>query len=69
MIALEISSFIFATLVPLVSERIGRKSTILLGYLVVVLSTCALAFTYFIDQANNYFWISIACRFMQGVGD
>ena len=48
MIALEISSFIFSPIVPVLSQKHGRKNIILFGYLIIVLSTCALSFTYLI---------------------
>ena len=69
MIALEISSFILAPIVPILTQKYGRKNVILFGYLIVVLSTCALSFTAFIKDPTVYMWTAIACRFMQGCGD
>ena len=69
MIALEISSFIIAPIVPVLSQKYGRKNVILFGYLIVVLSTFALSFTYLIIDPTVYMWTAIACRFMQGSGD
>ena len=64
MIALEISSFIFSPIAPVLSQKYGRKNVILFGYLIVVLSTCALSFTYLIKDPMVYMWTAIACRLM-----
>jgi MFS family permease len=64
MIALEISSFIVSPIVPMLSQKYGRKNVILFGYLIVVLSTCALSFTYLIKDPTVYMWTAIACRLM-----
>jgi Na+/melibiose symporter-like transporter len=69
MISLEISSFIFSMIVPILSQRFGRKNVIVVGYLIVVLSTAALSFTYYIDDAQKYLMTAIGCRLIQGVGD
>ena len=69
MIALEILSFIVSPIVPMLSQKYGRKNVILFGYLIVVFSTCALSFTYLIKDPTVYMWTAIACRLMQGAGD
>lgn len=69
MIALEISSFLFSMIVPILSQKFGRKNVILVGYIIVVVSTAALSFTAFLNDAKQYFYFAIGCRLMQGVGD
>jgi MFS family permease len=69
MVSLEISSLLIAPIVPIVSQKYGKKNVILFGYLIVVLSTCALSCTAFTKHPTVYMWTAIACRFMQGCGD
>lgn len=48
----------------MLSQKFGRKNVIIFGYLIVVLSTCALSFTYLIKDPTVYMWTAIACRLM-----
>jgi MFS transporter, DHA1 family, tetracycline resistance protein len=69
MIASEVSSFFFSPIVPVISQAYGRKTIITIGYIAGVLSICALACTYYLDDPTTYVWVAIVCRLFQGIGD
>ena len=54
MIASEVSSFFFSPVVPVISQAYGRKTIIIVGYLMGALSLGALACTYFIADPTTY---------------
>jgi len=62
MIASEVSSFFFSPIVPVISQAYGRKTIIIVGYLMGALSLGALACTYFIADPTTYVWAAIVCR-------
>jgi MFS family permease len=50
-------------------ERLGRKNSIIIGFVVVVLATSALALTVLIEDDSIFLIVSIIARFIQGMGD
>ncbi len=50
-------------------ERLGRKNSIMIGFAVTVSATVGLASTQFIADDKMYLYVSIATRFIQGMGD
>ena len=50
-------------------EKLGRKNSIMIGFVLVVLSTVALGLCQFIADDYIFLGASIAARFVQGLGD
>ncbi|CDW79392.1 permeases of the major facilitator superfamily [Stylonychia lemnae] len=81
MITMELACFILAPLVGVQLERIGKKNSIIIGFVIMVteiikfintcqvLSTIGLALTAFIEDDWWYFGICNVVRLLQGLGD
>eukprot|EP00347_Sterkiella_histriomuscorum_P011555 403372011 len=69
MIALEIASFLLSPVVGIFLERIGRKNSIISGFVVMTISTIGLGLTQHIEDDWWYLAICIIVRFLQGLGD
>ena len=67
--AFEVSALIFSPIVGLMLEKLGRKNSIMIGFIVTIVSTMGLACTEFIEDDSLYLYLSIAIRFIQGMGD
>ena len=65
----EVSALIFSPLVGLMLDRLGRKNSIMIGFVVVVLATTCQALTVFIEDDYVFLAMSILARFIQGMGD
>lgn len=50
-------------------ERLGRKNSIILGFIVVIIATSGLAATQYIEDDRTFLYVSIGARFVQGMGD
>jgi MFS family permease len=50
-------------------ERLGRKNSIMIGFVVVVAATVTLGLTQHIENDNYFLITSIIARFIQGMGD
>jgi len=53
----------------LMLEKLGRKNSIMIGFVVTIASTMGLACCEFIEDDSMYLYLSIAIRFIQGMGD
>jgi MFS family permease len=69
MVASEISSFFFSPLVPIVSQRFGRKLIIITGALLSAFSLILMSLTSLIENPIFYICAAMGCRLIQGVGD
>lgn len=60
---------IFSPVAGALLERLGRKNSIILGFVIVILATIGMAATQLINDKATYFYVSIVARFIQGMGD
>lgn len=50
-------------------ERLGRKNSIMIGFVVVITSTVGIGLTQHIRDDKIFLIVSICARFFQGMGD
>jgi MFS family permease len=64
MTAFEVAALLFSPIVGLMLEKLGRKNSIMIGFLVTTAATVGLACTEFIEDDQLYLYSSIAIRFV-----
>ncbi len=67
--ATEYAGLIFSPIINIILDKFGRKTVIVLGFLILALGTMALAMLDFIQDDNAFFYLALLIRFMQGIGD
>lgn len=67
--AFEISALIFSPVVGHMLEKVGRKTSIIFGFTVLVLASLLIAFTAFIENDIAYLLLAMLARVVQGIGD
>lgn len=55
---------IFSPIVGAMLERLGRKNSIMIGFVVVVIATIALALTVLIEDDMTFLIVTIIARFI-----
>jgi|LauGreDrversion4_2_1035121.scaffolds.fasta_scaffold875007_1 MFS family permease len=65
----EVAALIFSPFVGAMLESLGRKKSILLGFIVVIAASIGIACTYFLENDRLYLWSFVVARFVQGLGD
>lgn len=65
----SIAQIIFAPLNTSIKKRVGTKNSILLGLLIVTLSTTGLGAIAHLNDTTQFKWSAVALRFWQGQGD
>ena len=58
------AALIFSPVVGLMLERLGRKNSIMIGFVVTVLATISLALTVLIEDDYTFLVVSIVARFV-----
>eukprot|EP00347_Sterkiella_histriomuscorum_P003211 403365165 len=66
--AFEISGLIFSPFIGKNLNAVGRKNTILIGEIIMIISTVALGATQYITNQDWYLYTSLLLRFIQGIG-
>jgi MFS family permease len=69
MTSFEVAALLFSPLVGLMLERLGRKTSIIIGFIVVIAASVGIACTAFIEHDQLYLWSAVIARFIQGIGD
>lgn len=65
----EVAALLFSPLVGMMLESLGRKNSIIYGFILVIISTIALALTSLIKNDTAFLAASITARFIMGMGD
>lgn len=60
----EIAALIFSPIVGMMLERLGRKNSIIIGFLVVITASVGIACTAFIQNDRHYLWTAVLARFI-----
>ena len=69
MSATEYSGLIFSPIIGSLLDKFGRKTIIVLGFLIITIGTVALALLDFVSNATTFFYLALVIRFIQGIGD
>lgn len=69
MSATEYSGLIFSPIIGSLLDKYGRKTIIVLGFLIITIGTVALAFLDFVKDDMTFFYLALVIRFIQGIGD
>lgn len=69
LIAFEVGAFIFSPIAGIVMSGTGRKNSILIGYILMIIADICVALTQFIINDNLFLYSNIVFRFLKGVGD
>lgn len=65
----SISQILFAPFNACIKNRMGSKNTIILGFIVLTLTTFLIGGMKFITSPRLFLWTSCILRFLQGAGD
>lgn len=65
----ELSALFVSLLISNFLEKIGRKNTIVIGFVIFVLGTAFFAITDFIQNATTFYIVAFICRLISGAGD
>lgn len=69
MSATEYSGLIFSPVIGSLLDKYGRKTIIVLGFLIITIGTVALAFLDYVKDDMTFFYLALVIRFIQGIGD
>jgi MFS family permease len=69
MSATEYSGLIFSPIIGSLLDKYGRKTIIVLGFLIITIGTVALALLDFVADDTAFFYSALVVRFIQGIGD
>ena len=69
MSATEYSGLIFSPVIGSLVDKYGRKTIIVLGFLIITIGTVALALLDFVEDDMTFFYLALVIRFIQGIGD
>ncbi len=69
MSATEYSGLIFSPIIGSLLDKFGRKTIIVLGFLIITIGTVALALLDFVSNGTTFFYLALVIRFFQGIGD
>jgi MFS family permease len=69
MSATEYSGLIFSPVIGSILDKFGRKTIIILGYIIITVATVALALLDFVKADMTFFYLALVIRFIQGIGD
>ena len=64
MSATEYSGLIFSPIIGSLLDKFGRKTIIVLGFLIITLGTVALALLDFIKDDMQFFYLALVFRFI-----
>ena len=60
---------IFSPIVGIMLESVGRKNSIIFGFIILVVSTMAMSVTVYCKDDILFLVLMIIARFIQGIGD
>ena len=69
MSATEYSGLIFSPIIGSLLDKFGRKTIIVLGFIIITIGTVALALLDFVKDGMTFFYLALVVRFIQGIGD
>lgn len=69
MSATEYSGLIFSPIIGSLLDKFGRKTIIVLGFLIITIGTVALALLDFVKDDTTFLYLALVIRFIQGIGD
>ncbi len=64
MSATEYSGLIFSPIIGSILDKYGRKTIIVLGFLIITIGTIALALLDFVKDDNTFFYMALVIRFI-----
>ena len=64
----EFSQLILSPLIGISLDRMGRKNTIIIGDIIMIGATIGIGATEYIRDTYAYLGVTIALRFVQGIG-
>lgn len=66
---MEVGILASSPIISMILQKVGRKNFILLGHLVMIISSVGFGLLVYVESDITFFWISIGLRFFQGFGD
>jgi len=60
----EVAALIFSPIVGQMLEKMGRKNSILIGFIILILASIGIACTYFIENDKIFLIASVIARFI-----
>ena len=64
MSATEYSGLIFSPIIGSLLDKYGRKTIIVLGFLIITIGTVALAFLDYVKDDMTFFYLALVIRFI-----
>ena len=66
---MEVGILVSSPFISMFLQNVGRKNFIIIGHIVMILSSIGFGLLVYIEKDSAFFWISIALRVIQGIGD